>query len=101
MSNLLGLLARLKNMLALGVVILVVILLAACLIPLVVRTVRRVLSEAVSHMLAVNLVLGHAMGMAISHSCKKTPRLLNSCLCIRRGEMLEIWSRTLQRNSAA
>ena len=84
LSNLLGLPAGLENMLAMVVDILVVMLLAACLIPLV-----------ISHCLVICLLLtlywGHMMGTAINHSCKKTPRLLNSCLCIRREEMLETW----------
>jgi len=55
LCNLLGLLARLENMLAMVEVMLVVIVLASCLIPFVVRTVCRALSD---HMLAVSLVLG-------------------------------------------
>ena len=57
LSNLLGLPSR-ENMLAMVVSMLDVILLAACLIPLIVCTVHRALSEATGHMLSVNLVLG-------------------------------------------
>jgi len=76
------------------VAMLVVILLASCLILLV------ILHCSVIYLL-VSLYWGHAMGTATSHFCKKTPRLLNSCLCIKRGEMLEMRSRMLQQNSAA
>lgn len=61
-SKILGLPRWLENALTVGVIALVVILLAVCLIPVIIRIVHPVLDQAVSHLLAVNLVLSAPHG---------------------------------------